>query len=190
MSLSSWNQKQSFQKASSPGSGARGAVPGSLQGLFPKTLPAALCVQAGAETVTSHRHSVTRPGTWARCHRRFISGATCQDLGCVQHRSWESRMRLCIKLLLFPKYLTATFLCSSYPLRPKVTKTLSPVWDCFSPQPGLGVLQSSQGNHFAATATPGHSTGEEQCGTFGTGRSSHGGNCALQISVISENDSK
>lgn len=53
-------------------------------------------------------------------------------------------MRLCIKLLLFPKYLTATFLCSSYPLRPKVTKTLSPVWDCFAPQPGLGVLQSSQ----------------------------------------------
>lgn len=45
-------------------------------------------------------------------------------------------------------------------------------------------------NHFAATATPDYSTGEEQCGTFGTGRSSQGGNCALQISVISENDSK
>lgn len=47
-------------------------------------------------------------------------------------------MRLCIKLLLFLqtsfKYqdLTATFLCFSCPLRPKATKTLSPVWDCAS----------------------------------------------------------
>lgn len=56
--------------------------------------------------------------------------------GCVQHRSSVPPMRLWIKLLLFlqtsfliTKYLIATFLCFSYPLRLKVTKTLSPVWD-------------------------------------------------------------
>lgn len=138
------------------------------------------------------KDTVTWPGTPGRWDSRFISRAICQDLGLcsaqfsVTHEAVDqtppSPDHLWVPSTSQPHF------CFSYPLRPKVTKTLSPGWDCASHHDQ--VLQSSWWNHFALTATPDYSILEDQCVTLGTGRSSQGGNCALQIFAISESDFK
>lgn len=166
-----WKQKQSFCQASSPGSGARRAVPCSLLGT---------CVQAGAETVTSQRYSVAWPGLRARCDSRFISRAIFQDLGLCSAQKFSATHEAVDQTPPFPpdQFLDyqvphSNFSLFLLPFKTEGNKDIvTSLGLCFSPRSGLGVLQPSRGDHCAPTATADYSIWEDQC------RSSQ---CALQI---------